>query len=299
MKNIKKILAVALSTLLIASCGSSKSDDTNSNEQGSDITTNTNTTPTNYGNFPFKQLNDYVSEYGVTIPGLVSDAEWHFTTDVDEYGPYALAMTDDDDTTLAVEHAYLEVISKDENWVNLNEDYEQYGYIFDDITESVEVQFFTMDGTFYLYAFPIDEGYDSDVNGFDFATEGQITSKGDSETIWTYEDVTMKVTKGSSSVNVGNGSFYSDPLRLYSGQVVTFTWGSTTPTCFAVKVDMSIDNTKSTVAAGSDTSTGFSIKNGTVRVEGEMIYYTPTGSAKSLTVTIGTKQCHWAYVEIE
>ena len=298
MKNFKRLLVLSLSTLLIVSCNKA-SKDNGSSEQTPTTGSEPSTTVVDYGNFPFKQLNDYLSEYGVTVPGLVSNAEWHFTTDVDEYGPYALAMTEDDDTTLAVENAYLDVATKDPNWINMNEDYDEYGYIFDDVTGSAELQFFTMDGIFYLYAFPLEGEYESDVNGFDFTTEDQITSKSDSSATWVYEDITMTVTKGKATVNVGNGDKYSSPLRLYANQVVTFTWTGATPSCFAVKVDMSVDNTKSTVAAGSDTSTGFSITGGTVTTEGEMIYYTPTGTTKSLSVTIGTKQCHWAYVEVE
>ncbi len=64
----------------------------------------------------------------------------------------------------------------------------------------------------------------------DFATEDQITKRDALQSIWTTESgVTMTIDKGASTVNVGNLTtqnevgYFTNPLRIYAGQVVTFT----------------------------------------------------------------------------
>lgn len=60
---------------------------------------------------------------------------------------------------------------------------------------------------------------------FNFEDEAQITKKDPIQSIWTAGEVTFTVDKGESTVSVGNPtpekSFYSNPLRLYTDQVVT------------------------------------------------------------------------------
>ena len=58
---------------------------------------------------------------------------------------------------------------------------------------------------------------------FDFIDEAQMTVKGANSSTWKSGNVTMLVEKNGSEQDVGNGSFYSDPLRLYAKQKITFT----------------------------------------------------------------------------
>ncbi|MDR0935047.1 MAG: hypothetical protein LBM03_01920, partial [Erysipelotrichaceae bacterium] len=53
---------------------------------------------------------------------------------------------------------------------------------------------------------------------FDLSNENQLTTKGDQSSVWTSGSITMTVNKNTATVNVGNTSYYSNPLRLYSGQ---------------------------------------------------------------------------------
>ncbi len=56
---------------------------------------------------------------------------------------------------------------------------------------------------------------------FTFADESMLTTKGDKKSVWTSGKVTFTVEQGTSTVTVGNTSYYSDPLRLYTNQVIT------------------------------------------------------------------------------
>jgi len=301
MKNIKNLLILGLSTLLIASCGAKPSNGAVTNS-GSDTNTGSQDTGStvDYGTFPFDAINAYVESTGVTVPGIVSSTEWDHGVATDDNGEYYYAETVDDDTTLAVENAYLAAVQA-ANWVCVNDStftYDEYGYIYDDPTEQVEVQFYTYNGKFDLFVSDLTNVYVSDINGIDLSTESQITKQSSSEVTWAFENLTMTVTKGTASVNVGNDTYLSNPLRLYGGNVVTFSWTDYSDFCLCVDVDTT--SSKSTVEAGSDTSTGFkcSTTSVTVEVEDNYIYYIPDNSVSSFSITIGTKQCHWSSVEI-
>ena len=120
------------------------------------------------------------------------------------------------------------------------------GYVYDAEYESYvlggyEVYFEYSEGVLYITAYNLGEEESESTPGedwgkgwvapeagsgvFNFADEAQITKKDAEQSIWTAEGVTFTVDKGESTVGVGNPtpekSFYSNPLRLYTDQVVT------------------------------------------------------------------------------
>ena len=254
-------------------------------------------TPSSYGGFPYEELNEYVEGTGATIPGIDSDAEWLYMVGYDEYGPYGYAETEDEEGI--VEVLYAAAVEATGEWISLNDEsitVEEYGYIYDHVEANVEIQFFSFGGTFYLYVFVFEDEEPADYSCFDFSTTAQMIQEDGNESAWVFEDVTMTVSKGSSATSVGNGTFFSDPLRLYLGQVVTFTWENDAPTSFVATVNTT--SSKSTVAAGSDTSTGFSITGGTAKASGNQITYTVNSGSNSLSFTIGSKQLHLDTIEV-
>ena len=53
-----------------------------------------------------------------------------------------------------------------------------------------------------------------------FLDEQQLTTKDAKKSIWTGEGFTFTVEKGQSGTEVGNKNFFSDPLRLYTNQII-------------------------------------------------------------------------------
>lgn len=61
-------------------------------------------------------------------------------------------------------------------------------------------------------------------NLIDFAVETNIVGEKNEElTTWANDVVTMTVAKNGSQQTVGNNSYFSNPLRIYTSQLVTFT----------------------------------------------------------------------------
>lgn len=71
------------------------------------------------------------------------------------------------------------------------------------------------------YAVPTPYGEESVIS---FVTEDQIISKGDEVTTWGTKEAGFKVERNGSGQTVGNATFYANPLRCYTSQVLTFEW---------------------------------------------------------------------------
>ena len=142
------------------------------------------------------------------------------------------------------------------------------GYVYDAEYESyvlggIEIYFEYSEGVFYITAYNLGEEEEESTPGedwgdiwvapetgsgvFNFEDETQITKKDAEQSIWTAEGVTFTVDKGESTVSVGNPtpekSFYSNPLRLYTNQVVTVS----SEKAFTTLEFYVVEDTKSTV----------------------------------------------------
>ena len=124
-------------------------------------------------------------------------------------------------------------------YLNYLEVLENNGYTYDDEVEAYDngtvcVEAYFEEGLITLYAYGYEEEPAWGENWviptpgegvFDYSTEDQITTKGNQKSVWTSGNSTFTVEQGESTVYVGNTSpsksFFSNPLRLYTLQVVT------------------------------------------------------------------------------
>lgn len=120
------------------------------------------------------------------------------------------------------------------------------------------------------------------------ADESQITSKGTSTTIWENSPVTFTVNKGTASTNVGNGSYYSNPLRVYKNQEVVIDAGVNTITSVTI-------NLNNTAAGLSGTWTG-----GTASQSSKVVTITADSGVTKLSTTVtATTQVSSVVVEYQ
>lgn len=82
-------------------------------------------------------------------------------------------------------------------------------------------------------------------NELTFADETYIQEKNADSTTWIKDDYTVTATKGSSSTGVGNGDYFSNPLRLYNGQHVVISWGEKAVT--SLTIDSSSSSNKADI----------------------------------------------------
>ncbi len=124
-------------------------------------------------------------------------------------------------------------------YLNYIEVLENNGYAYDEQVEAYDngtvcVEAYFEEGLITLYAYGYEEEPAWGENWviptpgegvFDYSTEDQITEKGNQKSVWTSGNSTFTVVQGESTVYVGNTSpsksFFSNPLRLYTLQVVT------------------------------------------------------------------------------
>lgn len=108
------------------------------------------------------------------------------------------------------------------------------------------------------------------------ADESQITTKGTSTAIWEETPVTFTVNKGSSSTNVGNGSYYSNPaLRVYKSQEVIIDAGANVIT----NVTINLNNTATGLSTNSWTG-------GTASQTSKVVTITPSNGVTKLSTTV-------------
>ena len=92
-----------------------------------------------------------------------------------------------------------------------------------------------------------------------FANESHLTQKNATSSIWEYSPLTVKVDKDTSTIGVGNGSYFSDPFRFYAAQKMTISVSS------EYVIDYVIFSTKSgkgTEGISGGTLTGCSVVSG-------------------------------------
>lgn len=131
-----------------------------------------------------------------------------------------------------------------------------------------------------LFSLTIDE-YKTESN-FDFTNEDQITTKGADVSIWTSGECTLTVTKGTSTTNVGNTSYFSNPFRFYKGQIAKIACSSE----FKIETVTIITTTKQYASALA----GSTITGATAAIDAEIsnkvvLTVDPEASVSEITFT--------------
>lgn len=150
---------------------------------------------------------------------------------------------------------------------------DSYQYIIYDVAIlSIEA---AQNGNYFMFNLSFDEAPKSNV--IDFSDEASLRVKDANESIWNALHWQMSVAKGASSTNVGNGSYFSNPLRVYTSQVVTFTWdeGYAPET-----ITIACNRTSDATTVGNATIVG-----ATASVSGKVVTLTLTEGATSVTIT--------------
>lgn len=118
---------------------------------------------------------------------------------------------------------------------------------------------------------------------FNFANEAQLITKNETKSIWKSGEVTLTVEKGDSPSNVGNTSYFSNPLRLYSNQVITIE----IPNIYkmrSVTINANLGSSKSKMT----TLTGGTIEGATITAETDVATLTPTAGTKQIKITLAS-----------
>ena len=194
--------------------------------------------------FPVNALKNYLTLSGLEtdVPSITSEYEWKYGTyeDEEDGSTYFQVGTKDYGTpgVDAIEDAYSKVLTAD-GWTIDDSSYDEDGYYA--LKGDVELLYFSYDEEFWLtvYAYTGDVLPEpSELNPYcmDLSTEDNITGgKNANVTVWSTGLFNMTVAKGSSGTAVGNGTFFSDPLRLYDKQVVSFSWSEEAPVAIVIE----------------------------------------------------------------
>ena len=98
----------------------------------------------------------------------------------------------------------------------------------------------------------------------------------------------MIVTKATSASNVGNGTYLSNPLRLYVGQHVELSWGEESVS--TIEINLASANNKSSL------STISSLTGGSISINENVAIITVSEGASKVEFDIAKngdfKQCH-------
>lgn len=238
--------------------------------------------------WPEKEIADFLEIYNlssIVVPSVSLDSEFVISYIVDdpEYGTYLEIYIPYDD----IGEQYIALLEA-ANYLVQEDEYGVFAYD-ESYHLMVEVYFTPEDDDYFgetlIYLTVLLEGGDVDEpvnpeNGavFNFATDSQITGgKNKNKTTWTANGTTMVIEKHDSTVDVGNENdskplgFWSDPLRIYKGQKVTFTAPS------GLKITQVVLKTVSDTAKGINSSEVFmnsAPSNAKVSVSGDIVTYT-------------------------
>lgn len=133
--------------------------------------------------------------------------------------------------------------------------------------------YFTIDIYKYLGE---DEPIVIEDNELVFLDESLLTIKDGQESVWENGEYKLVVKKGTSAQNVGNNEFFSNPLRLYSGQIATLTWGSKTVS--SINIEVTLDNKSKMENAA--------VTGGEVTISGNILTITPNTGVSEITLTM-------------
>ena len=267
---------------------------------------------TNVGGWNEDALNAIVSVIGVTIP---------YFSGFDSLEVYVSAWPEDDVYYAGFEIGYEseDDIISDSNYLSLLEqDGFQYVDLGDEVTGYgklvnsndlilVDAYFYEYDpdfpdwpstniitGSFYSDIIEAEESSDigpvnpQEGSVISFADDSFMLSAANAnQTVWGVGNYTFTLDKGSASVDVGNANYFSNPLRIYQGQVGTIAWED--------EIDCVILEVKTAQKSSAD---NFSLVSGAyepeiVKGDGiDTITIVPLADSSSIVFTVSTKQVH-------
>ncbi|NCA97185.1 MAG: hypothetical protein EOM77_03280 [Bacteroidia bacterium] len=181
--------------------------------------------------WPSAEIVSFFADYDndTVVPGLVVEGETRYAlvTDSAFYDPYMLIVLPGDSRV----DEYVDILEAADYLIE--EDEEQAGYYY--ATEAnemvlVEVAYFEAGDGFpaatFVFLTPTEVieapvGVDG-VATFDLTNENALITKDGTQSVWSCSPVTMTIDKNDATVEVGNGSYFSNPLRVYAKQSVTF-----------------------------------------------------------------------------
>ncbi|MCR5490617.1 MAG: hypothetical protein K6F32_00615, partial [Bacilli bacterium] len=212
--------------------------------------------------WPSEQVASFVKDEGDTIPEIAGDG-------------YAYALADKA-LCLRVEGATAEAYkSLLEGWTVTEE---EGGFLAEnDATDpSLRLYFYEEYGYLWIEAENILNGGE-----FDFSSTAQMTAQDGAKSVWADSKVTFTVEKGSSSQNVGNGSYFADPLRVYAGQVITIASTDGSP---IESVEFETDGSSYASVLAKST-----VSSGTLTADSWTVTWTPTEEVSSFTITLSAQ----------
>ena len=147
---------------------------------------------------------------------------YYFDEEYVEFGFLAVACYTEIETPSLT---YLETL-KNSNKYSISYSEEDACYYALALDKTHDLAFYDSIGDGALFVLITDGSYEEEdapvsANTITFENESCLKTKTDNLAIWECEAGTFKVEKGSSSTTVGNSTFYSNPLRIYSNQTIT------------------------------------------------------------------------------
>lgn len=130
-----------------------------------------------------------------------------------------------------------------------------------------------------------------------FANDNFLKVEDADESVWETEFFKFTISKGSSSTDVGNSTYFSNPLRTYSGQEYTITWKTIlAPERIVFDVDQSVISKGSPKSVPSAITT--SVTGATVTLDGTTVTYTLNSGVSSVKTVVEGGQCHLSSITL-
>jgi hypothetical protein len=181
--------------------------------------------------WPTSEIATFFGEYNndTIVPSLSVEGEtrYEYITDSNYYDPYMMIVLPGEDRT----DEYKQILETANYLVEEDEETAGYYYAYDaDGMVIVEFQYAEAGDGYpaatFVFLTPtevveVPVGVDG-VATFDLSNENALIVKDGTQSVWSVSPATMTVDKNNSDVNVGNGSYFSNPFRLYNGQKMTF-----------------------------------------------------------------------------
>ncbi len=255
---------------------------------------------TTHEGWPTEVINDYLTSFGVTdviVPALEVSGETHSLLVEDDpyFDPYIALIVPGANRV----EEYKGILAAGGFTWEADEYDPDYFYALN-ATENVMVEFFfgEKEGDYpagmYIFISALGSqsggGEVADPSNPDSAIvinlrdeSNMVGERNGKKTTWQNGDLKMEVTKNTSTVNVGNldpsqpdKHYYSNPLRVYAGQLVTFTAAASIEQVhleFDASYTNSLENIKQSVPAGA-----------TYQVKGGVVVIQPNGDTNTFTL---------------
>ena len=169
-----------------------------------------------------------------SIPAYTADS-YYFDTNEESGECCVFSYYDTLEDAMAIESAYTDALT-DLGWAIDDSQYDEDGLYATHDGSDIELLYFAWtddDGPYFcIYVFekeeegPVvtEESFDDAIPGatsvISFANENMLLIKNASSSLWNNGAFSFVVNKGTSTMAVGNGTFFSDPLRTYQNQQI-------------------------------------------------------------------------------